>query len=90
MGTIGIGSEWEHVAPDCPVWSENLLASAALEITERSDPLKPPETPDANDNTEKVRLMCEKAALRRDHKILESKHNELEQQLRALNRRKKR
>ena len=90
MGVIGIGSEWEGVTPNSPVWSETLLASAALEITERNDPLKTPELSGADGDTEKVRLLCELAAMRRDYDILEKNHDELLKQFQAVNRRGKR
>ena len=90
MDVVGISSEWEGLAPDSPVWSEALLASAALEITDRNDPLKPPEVSGADDDTEKVCLMCELAAMQRDYGILEKNHDELLKQFQTINRRGKR
>jgi len=38
----GIGPEWEGLDPDSPVWTQALMAGAAIEIAGRHDPLKPP------------------------------------------------
>ena len=79
-----IGKEWDGLGPDSPVWTPELLGSAAAEIARREDPVKAPDESDAGEEPESVRLRCELARLRRDYGALEKKYGALLGQFQAL------
>jgi len=63
-----LGAEWAGLEPDSPVWTKELLNTAADEIAEREDPFTLPE---------KILLQCELAKAKQDYNALEKKYNAL-------------
>ena len=78
------GDVWDGLRPESPVWTTELLRGAAREIIAREDQRVAPETSEAPEEVESVRLRSELARLRQDYEALDRKHTILLGQFQAL------
>ena len=75
-----IGQEWDGLGPDSPVWTVELLEDAAAEIAGRKDPRVSEPGDNENVTAENIRLRCELAQLKQEHRALEQKYSSLMEQ----------